>query len=337
MTTMSLPPAHPAPSAPPRSRRRPLALALASALAWTPAAIAGQASDPPPGEASASGGDPASGGPPAAGTPTGPAVPPPPVVGPRTPGSPGDPLAPRRIIQGREDVGPLSTAQQIDLRRDVDGGFSFGSVYRQGDLLMRTLGALRAVFPRSEYMSPRAGVTVAGIPAGTRFQIGAPLETPVWQHRAGMIDPSLAAGLITDGRSSSLAVSPEAGAVPVDPRTGGRVIGTGLAGDPVVQRARLGLTGPANDRVDDAARAAGDPRTARSARTAIRPSDGSRSERPRAGAASPPRRMSMPAIVDDPSYRRERLRAILGRAVAEAAARPANGQAARGPSSSSGS
>ncbi|MHC4810414.1 MAG: hypothetical protein ACYTEV_08615 [Planctomycetota bacterium] len=212
---------------------------------------------------------------------------------------PLDPRDPRRVIQGAEDVGPLSTAQWVDLRRDVDGAFNFGTVYREGDLFMRSLGALRAVFPRSEYMSPRLGSSMARIPAGTRFMIGDGVQTPEWTARSGMLQMRSDDGGTVDGRVSSglaagLGPSAGPGAVPVDGRSAGRVLGTGLANDPVVMRHRLEsrtphLAGP-DPRAATADVAAGD-------RTLLPPEP-------------------LPPIVEDPAYRRDRLRAILLRAVA---------------------
>jgi len=232
---------------------------------------------------------------------------------------------PRRVIQGAEDVGPLSTAQWIDLRQDVDGSFGFGSVYEapEGDLYMRSLGALRAVFPRSEYMSPRLGLSAARIPAGTVFIVGDPVVVPQWALRPGMIDARAGETRLGAG---PMAIAPrplgpdeaDPGATPVDAFGGGRVRGTGLIDDPVMIRARLGLEDPR----DEAARAA------------TRPSDAPLPARPRTGAASPPRPAPMPAIVDDPDYRRERLREILMRAVERTRAARVDDQAARGPSSS---
>lgn len=300
---------------------------LAPAAGLVIPAAAAPAADPPPASPPASSG----------GQAAPPAVPPaiPPAVPPnrdRRAGPPGprDPaVPPRRVIQGAEDVGPLSTAQWIDLRRDVDGGFGFGSVYEaggdgEGDLYMRSLGALRARFPRSEYMSPRVGLSSAPIPAGTRFSIGEPLVAPSWSARPGMIDARAGDRRMIEG---PMAIAPRplgpdeaaiAGAMRIDGLGGGRVRGTGLLDDPVVMRDRLGLD---------------DPRTG-AARAGTRTSDTSLPERPRTGAASPPRPTPMPAIVDDPDYRRERLREILMRAVARTRAAGEDDQAARGPSSS---
>lgn len=240
---------------------------------------------------------------------------PPPVVQMRTTDR-GD-----RVIQGAEDVGPLSTAQWIDLRQDVDGGFGFGSVYRDGDLFMRSLGALRAVFPRSEYMSPRVGLSSASVPAGTQFQIGEPLRSPEWQARPDMRNGRAPSLLVPGGPLAIAPANPEAGAVRVDPFSRGRVIGTGLANDPVILRQLFGRDTPVPSRsveVDENGRPLAE--ADRVERTANRPSDDSLPGRPQAGAASPPRLtpMPMPAIVDDREYRRSRLRAILDRALAGA-------------------
>jgi hypothetical protein len=260
--------------------------------------------------------------------------PPPPVVPMRSRG--GTPGERERVIQGADDVGPLSTAQWVDLRQDVDGGFGFGSVYRDGDLFMRSLGALQAIFPRSEYMSPRVGLSSARVPAGTRFQIGEPVRNPEWQPRPDMRNGRISGPMVPAGPLAIAAVGQSDGAVRVDPFAPARVVGTGLVNDPVVVRQRMGIesAGPLGAiRVDehgrplaeagagpgaDAGTGTADPDA--DPRTANRPSDASLPERRRTGAASPPRLSStpMPAIVGDREYRRSRLRAILDRALAGA-------------------
>ena len=295
------------------ARHAPLAASAAAAaaaaailIAGLTVSAAGQTAPPnaaPPATATAD----ATAEPPAAAAaprrPLGPApVPPAAAAGRR----PLDPRDPRRVIQGAEDVGPLSTAQWVDLRRDVDGAFNFGTVYREGDLFMRSLGALRAVFPRSEYMSPRLGSSMARIPAGTRFMIGAGVQTPEWSPRSGMLQMRSDVGVTVDGRvnsglASGLGPAAGPGAIPVDGRSEGRVLGTGLANDPVVMRHRLESRSPQI--------AGGQPRAAAEDRV----TSGDR-------VLLPPE--PLPPIVEDPAYRRDRLRAILLRAVS--ASRPAS-------------
>ncbi len=81
------------------------------------------------------------------------------------------------------DVNSLSTSlrdMQVDLR--VPLGFS--NVYRvpgQSDKFMRASGGLFAIFPQSQYVSTRQGLS-AKVPAGTTYHIGLPteaVETPI--------------------------------------------------------------------------------------------------------------------------------------------------------------
>lgn len=89
------------------------------------------------------------------------------------------------VDQGFEDRGPLSTSlREIPAELRVGGG-GFGRVYRLPGLdgqYVRSSGALRAVFPRSLYVSTRQGV-IMPVPAGTVYVIGDPRGTEV-QRRA---------------------------------------------------------------------------------------------------------------------------------------------------------
>lgn len=229
---------------------------------------------------------------------------------------------PERVVQGSEDVSPNARAQWVDLRVDVDGGQSFGAVYRVENGFMRSQGALRAIFPRSLPMSPRLDLSAAAIPAGTMWQIGEPWVMPAWQARPGMVDGLRAAN--------------GAGATPGTVRVRGAVPAASTLAIPgalVAAPQPATMNGPG----DAAAPERG--RTSPSARAATPPRDASLPERRVMGAASPPRSATLPAIVSDETYRRERLRAILSRALSGPSlpSTPAEtvDQAARGRSGSS--
>lgn len=79
------------------------------------------------------------------------------------------------IDPGVADVNPLSASFR-DMRVDLRQPTGFDNVYRvpgRNDLLMRSSGALYAVFPQSAYAQTARG-PVPIIPAGTVFSIGPP-------------------------------------------------------------------------------------------------------------------------------------------------------------------
>lgn len=92
-----------------------------------------------------------------------------PPVSPQPPRKPVDPAV--------GDVSPLSASFR-DMRVDLRQPVGFEHVYRvpgRDDLLMRSSGALSAVFPQSAYVRTSAGL-LAVIPAGTVFYIGDPSQ-----------------------------------------------------------------------------------------------------------------------------------------------------------------
>lgn len=101
-------------------------------------------------------------------------------------------LPPRPLDQAVEDLNPLSASfreTQVDLRQPL----GFQNVYRvpgNDDLLMRSSGALNAVFPQSMYSTRGQGI-VPLIPAGTVFFIGLPpgLAQPSQEMSFGGVPP----------------------------------------------------------------------------------------------------------------------------------------------------
>lgn len=80
---------------------------------------------------------------------------------------------PVRLVEGREDTGPLATSSQM-LPMDLRAPTGFEHVYRApgaDGTLMRISGGLVATFPRSQYDVREEGI-VPVIPAGTVFHIG---------------------------------------------------------------------------------------------------------------------------------------------------------------------
>jgi hypothetical protein len=100
-----------------------------------------------------------------------------------TPNIQGVPQMLQRVEQGVADVGALSeTLRAVDAQVDLRSPIGFTNVYRvpgRPDLLMRSSGAVYAIFPQSSYVHMDRGLT-AIVPAGTTFSIGfpGPLQAP---------------------------------------------------------------------------------------------------------------------------------------------------------------
>jgi hypothetical protein len=100
-----------------------------------------------------------------------------------TPNIQGVPQMLQRVEQGVADVGALSeTLRAVDAQVDLRSPIGFTNVYRvpgRPDLLMRSSGAVFAIFPQSSYVHMDRGLT-AIVPAGTVFSIGfpGPLQAP---------------------------------------------------------------------------------------------------------------------------------------------------------------
>lgn len=107
------------------------------------------------------------------------------------PGIPGVPPLLQRVEQGVADIGPLSdTLREMDFQIDLRNPVGFSNVYRvpgRPDLLMRSSGAVYAVFPQSVYVQTEEGIA-AKVPAGTIFSIGMPAP---WSLPQRQIQPTM--------------------------------------------------------------------------------------------------------------------------------------------------
>ena len=90
---------------------------------------------------------------------------------------PGVPPMLQRVDQSISDVSPLSgSLRQVDMAADLRSPMGYQQVFRvpgRDDLLMRANGAMYVIFPQSEYVRTKYGMTPV-IPAGTIFSIGLP-------------------------------------------------------------------------------------------------------------------------------------------------------------------
>ncbi|MEQ8769601.1 MAG: hypothetical protein RIB60_03720 [Phycisphaerales bacterium] len=137
------------------------------------------------------------------------------------------------VEAGSVDSSPLAGSMQvlpIDLRQPT----GFDEVYQintgRGSAFARMDGALRAVFPRSEYGLGPNGVE-SQIPAGTTWVIG---DTPTWYaDRFGMIatEPATAAGPPVPG-TGVLAQRVDMSATALNPRAGSNYAGSNAAALP---------------------------------------------------------------------------------------------------------
>ncbi|MFK7961538.1 MAG: hypothetical protein AB8G96_13545 [Phycisphaerales bacterium] len=248
------------------------------------------------------------------------------------------PTEPVRVSPGDGDLGPTSEVQWVDQRVNSIGSNDFSSLYRVEDGFMRSLGALRAVFPRSIYVSPGGGPSVPIIPYDTIFMIGDP--------DGGAITPIVPRpGMIANRRISG------------DPRAASRPVGPGAAtADPLLDPGRSLIAADDRQRPSEAALA--NARRVRElaaagtiagpdlqgfrdawnaeAEAAAAPNARAETVLPRPERPTRPA-IEMPAIVSDPAYRSARLASILRRALADvdAAAPPATTDSTTGSTSPS--
>lgn len=105
---------------------------------------------------------------------------------------PGTPPMLRRVDQAHADVSALSNSlREVNMAADLRDPMGFQYVYRlpgRDDLLMRVNGGVYAIFPQSEYVETKRGLTPV-VPAGTVYSIGIP--NPGMLPLLGLTGPTL--------------------------------------------------------------------------------------------------------------------------------------------------
>lgn len=92
---------------------------------------------------------------------------------------PGTPPMLQRVDQAHSDVSALSSSlREVNMIADLRDPMGFQYVYHlpgRDDLLMRANGGVYVIFPQSEYVHTKKGLTPV-VPAGAVFSIGIPSQ-----------------------------------------------------------------------------------------------------------------------------------------------------------------